>query len=103
MLISKKIIQKTNPPFLLLSATGEWALVLKVTETSNGLMLEVLESNNGEFVTRSINLNEEPFYVGADIWELEYGSVLMTLNHQSLYEHPAQTLWKQWVMHKNKA
>ncbi len=101
MLISKLKIQKTNPPFLLRSVTGGWTLVSKITETSNGLMLEAVERDYGEFVTRSIDLNEEPFSVGADIWELEYGTVLMTLTHQSLHDHPAQTLWKEWILHNN--
>ena len=102
MLISNKAINNVNPPFLLRSATGKWTLVSKITETENCLKLEAVESNNGNFNMRSINLNELPFYVGADIWELEYGSVIMTLNHPSLHDHPANTLW-EWIGFMKKA
>jgi len=103
MLVSKKGIHNANPPFLLRSATGKWTLVSKITETENCLKLEVVEIKNGNFSMRFISLNEQPFYVGADIWELEYGSVLMTLNHSSLNDHPAQTLWEQWIVSTKKA
>ena len=98
MLISKKSIHNVNPPFLLCSAKGKWTLVSKITETEKGLKLEVVENKNRKFCMRFIYLNEQPFYVGADIWELEYGFVLMTLNHTSLDDHPAQTLWEQWIV-----
>lgn len=97
MLVSKKEINNANPPFLLTSATKSWVLVSKVSESNNCLTLEIVEIKNGKFNVRSISLNELPFYVGADIWELEYGSVIMTLNHPSLHDHPANTLWEQWI------
>ena len=103
MLISKKAIHNVNPPFLLRLATGKWTLVSKITESENCLKLEVVENKNGNFCVRSISLNEQPFYVGADIWELEYGSVLMTLKHSSLNDHPAQTLWERWIVSTKKA
>ncbi len=103
MLISKKAIYNANPPFLLTLATKSWVLVSKVSESNNCLTLEIVEIKNGNFNVRSIDLNELPFYVGEDIWELEYGSVIMTLNHPSLHDHPAKTLWEQWIGFIKKA
>jgi hypothetical protein len=102
MLISKKVIHNTTPPFLFLSAMKKWNLVSKISETYSCLRLELIENKNGVFNLRYLNLNEVPFYVGADIWELEYGSVLMTLNHPSLHDHPAITLWEQWIAYSKE-
>ncbi len=102
MLISDKDILISNPPFLLEFATNEWTLVSKISGSNNNLKLEIVERKNGVFSQRTLELNDPPFYVGADIWELEYGSRLMTLNHQSLIDHPARKIWKEWLVHINK-
>ncbi len=102
MLISDKDICKSNPPFLLQSATSEWTLVSKISGSNNNLKLAIVERKNGGFSQRTLELNDPPFYVGADVWELEYGSRLMTLNHPSLIDHPARKIWKEWLVHLNK-
>lgn len=102
MLISDKDICKSNPPFLLQSATNEWTLISKISGSKHNLKLEIVERKNEEFSQRSLVLNDPPFYVGADVWELEYGSRLMTLNHPSLINHPAREIWKDWLVHLNR-
>ena len=44
-----------------------------------------------------MQLSETPFHVGADVWELNYGATLMTLNHEVLNGHPAKQLWQEWL------
>lgn len=102
MLISKEEIGTFTPPFILRTATGKWTLVSKVIRVESNLKLEIIENKNGNFCVRSIDLKEEPFYVGEGVWELEYGSVIMSLNHQSLDDHPANALWTQWLSANKK-
>ena len=101
MLISKKDISTIQPPLLMQTSDSNWKLVLKA-KTSTTFDIEILERESDEFVTRIITQKEPPFYVGEDIWELNYGATLMTLNHQSLNEHPAQQLWKDWLAYKQQ-
>ena len=100
MLISRKDILNGNPPFLMESATGEWAVISKITAFESRLKLEVVVRKSGAFIQRSFDVKNPPFYVGADVWELDYGSVLMTLSHPSLVEHPAKKIWEEWLAYK---
>jgi hypothetical protein len=102
VLSSQKNILEYRPPFLMESPTGVWTLVVKIVSTDNSLKLLIVHDENGEFEQRSFIVTEPPFYVGADVWELEYGSVLMTLNHPSLHDHPANQLWEKWLVRKKE-
>lgn len=95
MLISKKDISTIQPPLLMQSSNGSWKLVLK-TVANETFDIEILEKENEEFIKRVISQDEPPFYVGEDVWELNYGATLMTLNHEALKEHPANQLWEDW-------
>ena len=97
MLLSKKNIFETNPPFLMEMANGNWLLIANITQEDDSIQLKVIEEKTKALVTRDIIINQEPFYVGADIWELEYGSKLMTLSHTTLSKHPANDLWEKWL------
>jgi len=99
MLISKKDISSVQLPMLMQTSNRNWKLVLK-TKTSATFDIEILERVNDEFITRVISQDEPPFYVGEDVWELDYGTTLMTLNHESLATHPAHQLWKEWLAYK---
>ncbi len=95
MLISQKDINNTRPPFIMLMSTGNWELVVKLLSIEYNLKLNVVDREG--LTTRLIELNEKPFYVGAGIWELEYGTRLMTLSESSNTSHPAYTLWEKWL------
>ncbi len=101
MLISKNDILQHKPPFLMLSATQEWLLVENISKNTDIYILNIVEKKDGKFHTRSIQLYEAPFYVGAYIWELNYGTTLMTLYHDTLDQHPAKTVWMEWLSIKD--
>lgn len=101
MLPSKKDILKSSPPFLMKHLNSEWSLVIDITDINGILKLDIVDMNKSVLNQRVIKLTEQPFYVGEDVWELDYGSVLMTLNHPSLLAHPARKIWGTWLACKN--
>ena len=76
-------------------AGGDWALVTSITHTQSRLHLLLLTRQKDRFSLRSLEVTDPPFYVGEDIWELEYGSVLMTLHHPTLRSHPAKKMYDE--------
>lgn len=100
LLPSNKNILNALPPFLMKHPDGKWSLVIRITKSDNSLELIILHLDECTFTQRKILLTTPPFHVGADIWELDYGSVLMTLSHPTLSSHPATSLWQRWQQHK---
>ena len=100
LLISQKNILEFKQPFLLVHPAADWLVVIVISNAVNGLKLTILEEADNTFKKREINIYTVPFYVGADIWELDYGTVLMGLNHSTLVDHPAINLWKRWKLAK---
>ena len=101
MLSSKKDILECSPPFVMEYPAGDWSLVTKISGVNNILKHTIVYIKNGALKQRYLDVKEPPFYVGAEVWELDYGSVLMTLNHPSLLEHPARKIWEEWLVIKN--
>lgn len=101
MLPTKKDILECSPPFVMEYTAGDWSLVTKISGVNNLLKLTIVYIKNGELKQRYLDVMEPPFYVGADVWELDYGSVLMTLNHPSLLEHPARKIWEELLAFKS--
>ena len=100
MLPARKNILYCKPPYLLKFPTGKWSLITTVESRGEKIELSSLQLDDGECKARTVLLDELPYYVGADIWELPYGSVLMTLNHPTLKLHPANQLWSEWRNNK---
>jgi hypothetical protein len=96
MLPARKNILYCKPPYLLKHPTGKWSLITDVESRGDKIELSALQVNQGQYETQSMTIDDMPFYVGADIWELAYGSVLMTLDHPTLKMHPANQLWSEW-------
>lgn len=97
MLITQKDILKSRPPFLMQSATQVWLLIESFVLFEDNLNLAIIEKIDGSFSKRAMQISETPFHVGADVWELNYGATLMTLNHEVLNGHPAKQLWQEWL------
>jgi len=95
MLISNKDIANAQPPLLMKFADGNWKLVINIIIASS-FEFEILEKDNTSFTKRVISQVEPPFYVGEDVWELNYGATIMTLGHESLAGHPANQFWEDW-------
>lgn len=100
MLITKKDLLNSRPPFLMKSAAGEWLLIEKIQSSAIGLNLTIIEKVDSKFCKRTIQLDEVPFYVGADVWELNYGATILALEDDSLKGHAANELWQEWVNSK---
>jgi hypothetical protein len=100
MLISQKDILECNPPFLMRLSNSAWQLVENVVLHEARYCLTIIEKIDGKFSKRLIQLDEAPFHVGEDVWELDYGSTLMTLRHESLTEHPAKQVWQDYLNHR---
>lgn len=100
MLITQKDILKSSPPFLMQTSTQEWLLIESIALLEDSCTLEIIEKIGGRFAKRTMQLGEVPFHVGADVWELNYGATLMTLNHEALKGHPATLLWQEWLSSK---
>lgn len=102
MLPSKKDISESSPPFLMKFPSGEWSLVTEIINENNNQKLVIVYLKDDQLKQRYYVVSEPLFYVGADVWEAEYGAVLMTLNHQTLYDHPANRLWQKWNEYEKK-
>lgn len=102
MLTSQKSILESKPPYLLVHPAADWSLVVDIANAVNGLKLMILDELDNQFTKREIDIYTVPFHVGAEVWELDYGTVLMTLKHPSLVDHPARELWERWKLNTNK-
>ena len=45
-------------------------------------------------------MDEVPFHIGDNVWELNYGSLIMTFNENLKQNHPAYQLWIDWISNK---
>lgn len=97
MLISKKNILETNPPFLMALTNNQWQIVAQITLLDERYKLTIIEKIDGKFTKRILQLDETPYHVGVDVWELNYGATLMTLKHESLADHPAKGMWQEFL------
>ena len=80
---------------------GDWFLVTEIIKADSIQKLVIVYRKDDEFKQRCVDIAEPLFYVGADVWELEFGSILMTLEHPTLLDHPAMKLWMEWLNFKS--
>ncbi len=97
MLNAQRDIANAKLPLLMQSSNGDWSLVVKVTIGEAKYNFHIVERLQEELTSRIISQQAAPFYIGADVWELDYGATLMTLHHASLTNHPANELWQQYL------
>lgn len=97
-MLNQRIDILDAPLPLLLSMPGNaWHLIIsieKIAEEKYQCACIKQQGNSMHQYTQEIN--ETPFHVGDGIWELSYGSELMTLLDSHLTTHPATLLWQQW-------
>ena len=97
MLNQRKSILEACPPLLITMSDGSWHLVTRVqTSASQGFEYECVKQTGNALEPYRLHLSEDPFHIGADIWELEYGVQIMTLMDASLETHPANSVWESW-------
>ena len=97
MLNNRKDIIDAKLPLLLLAPDNSWELIVALEKIAadhyQGLFVRI---KNDQLEGRELSIHEAPFHVAEDIWELQYGVQVMTLDHYTLRNHPASTAWQQW-------
>ena len=97
MLNQRRDITAVQPPFIMTVPNAAWHLIIASQKTSaHAMTLTCVKQEDGQWIEYQQQLNEQPFHVAEDIWELSYGVEIMTLNHSSLAQHPASELWRLW-------
>jgi hypothetical protein len=93
MLNNRENILAVKRPLLQLMPDQSWHIILKMTPLDNGdIECECIKLDQQRVHTFKNVLNEPPFHVAEGIWELSYGVQIMTLQHDTLRDHPAQQL-----------
>lgn len=93
MLNNREDILAVRTPLLQLMPDQSWHIILKMHLLENGdIECECIRSDQQRMHTFRNVLTEPPFHVAAGIWELSYGVQIMTLNHETLRNHPARQL-----------
>lgn len=96
MLVRPKDIFSVEPPFLILLGNGNWRVARAIHPHPDGLAyVEPFSSADAE--SPSGVLAGEPWHVGNHVWEMEYNTQIMTLDHPYHRAHPAWQLWLQWL------
>lgn len=96
MLRADKNIFAIRPPFLVVLPTSQWKIAARIFPHPDGLLC-VEPFYDGEPKV-SVYLGR-PWHVADEVWELEYGVQIMTLDVQGMQHHPALALWHEWVQH----
>ncbi len=97
-MLNQRIDIVDAPLPLLLSMPGDtWHLIIKIEKLSDDeFCCSCLRQSDNSIEEYTQDIHETPFHVGDGIWELSYGSELVTLLDSSLNDHPAKQLWQQW-------
>ena len=97
MLNNRKDIIDAKLPLLMLAPDNSWELIVKLEKIADdhyhGLFIRI---KSDQLESRELSIHEAPFHVAEDIWELQYGIQVMTLDHDTLRNHPANTAWQNW-------
>ncbi|MGD2117941.1 MAG: hypothetical protein PVG66_06265 [Chromatiales bacterium] len=98
MLINSKDIYDAEPPFLILFANQQWKVASKLQPHNDGV--GYVEPFSPDEDAMSGVIPGSPWHVGDNVWELDYATQIMTLDHPNLRKHPAWQLWLQWLQFK---
>jgi hypothetical protein len=97
MLNQRIDILEAQPPLLLSIPSNTWHLIISIEKIAEEKYhCHCIKQQDDSIQQYTQEINETPFHVGDGIWELSYGCELMTLLDNSLNDHPATILWKQW-------
>ena len=87
-----------DPPFLVLFANKQWKLAIDVKPHAQGI--QIVEPFSTDEVHDSLVIPGSPWHVGENVWELDYATQVMTLDHPNHHSHPAWQLWLHWLQHQ---
>lgn len=98
MLNQRKEITEATPPLLLTTPNGNFHLIAEITKIDSGkYACNCINKKEGELIQYQHEINDTPFHIAENIWELNYGVEIKTLLESDLSEHPARQLWQEWI------
>ena len=98
MLNQRKDISEVSPPLLLTFPTGNFHLITSIEYIeTNHYVCNCVKRLEGDFIHYQHHINDVPFYVAENIWELKFGVEIMTLLESDLINHPATRIWQEWI------
>jgi hypothetical protein len=88
-------IFEADPPFLVLFANQQWKVAIEVIPHAQGIaIIEPFSENTPD---SAVIIPGSPWHVGDNVWEFDYATQVMTLNHPNYRKHPAWQLWLYWL------
>ena len=100
MPIRPRDIFEVEPPFLILFGNGEWKVARQLLPHADGIAyLEPFSDRTADTEPDGV-IPGAPWHVGDNLWEMDYSTQIMTLNHPHQQRHPAWQLWLQWLSHQ---
>lgn len=93
-------IFEAKPPFLVLYANKQWKVAAEVKPHPRGVaLIEPFSEGNQD---AAVIIPGTPWHVGDNVWELDYATQIMTLDHPNYHHHPAWQLWLHWLKHQSE-
>ena len=93
-------ILDADPPFLILFADKKWKLAIELVPHPQGIAF--IEAFHEDQPDSAILIPGSPWHVGENVWEFDYATQVMTLDHPSYHNHPAWQLWLYWRKHQSE-
>lgn len=93
-------ILKASPPFLVLYANNQWKVAIELIKHPKGIAF--LEPFHEDSPDNAIIIPGSPWHVGESVWEFDYATQVMTLDHPNYHKHPAWQLWLYWLKYQTE-
>ena len=99
MLISQQDIHlQSMPMLLLLPGSSAYRVIVSMDTNENRLFsIQVIDYDESELGTKWITFESYPFYVGDEVWELDYGHRIVSIRDSN---HSAWQIWRKWQQRK---
>ncbi len=90
------------PPFLIVFANGQWRVATQVFKHSDGVGFIEPFASDTDLERPSGVIPGATWHVGDNLWETDYKTRIMNLDHPHDRRHPARQLWLQWLLHQQQ-
>ncbi len=102
MLIRPRNIFDIEPPFLIIFGNRDWKVAKRLTTHPEGVGYYEPFSATGDSDEPDGIVSGSPWHVGDNVWELDYNTQIMTLDHPYYHDHPAWQVWLHWLAAQDK-
>lgn len=97
MLTRPRDIFAEEPPFLIVFGNGQWKVARQLLPHADGVAyLEPFSERRDDEEPDGV-IHGSPWHVGDSVWEMDYNTQIMTLNHPHQHRHPGWRLWLHWL------